>query len=90
MVEDIRDAVTRLIQAYETEKAENERLRTELEECRRTNEDSRKRISELEKKIDSLKLADAVVTTSAGRKEARARIDRLIQTIDKCISLVEI
>lgn len=91
MFEDIRTDIRKLIAAYEAAKTESERLKDELQKCRNLNEDYRKQISELEKKIDSLRLADALTVTSASRdrREARERIDRMIRTIDKCISLIE-
>ncbi|MBO8445324.1 MAG: hypothetical protein IAC23_06495 [Bacteroidetes bacterium] len=88
MFEDIRTDIRRLIAAYEAAKAESEELKTELQLCRDRIEDYRKQISELERQIDSLKLADALMVTSKDRREARERIDRMIRAIDKCISLI--
>ncbi|MBO8455910.1 MAG: hypothetical protein IAC08_05855 [Bacteroidetes bacterium] len=88
MIEDLRSDIRRLIAAYEAIKAENTSLRQKLQESTGMNEDYRKQITELEKKIDSLKLADTMLVTSRDRKEARERIDRMIKAIDKCISLI--
>lgn len=88
MLEDIRTDIRRLIAAYEAAKAENEGLKTGLQQSRDLLEDHRKQISELERQIDSLKLADALMVTSKDRREARERIDRMIRTIDRCISLI--
>lgn len=89
MIEDIREVISKLIAAYEAEKAKSEILTGELEKCRGSMEDCRKRISELEKEIDSLRLAETMMATSGDRDEARRRIDRMIRTIDKCITLIE-
>ena len=91
MLENIKASIERLIAAYERLKVENDALRENIGQIRLQNEDYRKQISELEKKIDSLRLADALTVTSASRdrREARERIDRMIRTIDKCISLIE-
>lgn len=89
MIEDLRTDFRRLIAAYEAERFENGSLEKKLQECMDMNEEYRKRIFELEKKIDSLMLADAVARTSpGGKKEARERIDRMIRAVDKCISLL--
>lgn len=51
MFEDIRTDIRKLIAAYEAAKAESERLKDELQKCRNLNEDYRKQISELEKRL---------------------------------------
>ena len=72
MIEDLRTDFRRLIAAYEAERFEKGSLEKKLQECMDMNEEYRKRIFELEKKIDSLMLADAVARTSpGGKKEAR-------------------
>ena len=48
-----------------------------------------KKITELERTIDNLKLADAFKAGNADNTEARKKIDRLIKEIDKCITLME-
>lgn len=88
IVGDIRSEIMRLVSAYEKEKAEKEALNDELMECRAMIEDCRKHITELERQIDSLKLTDAFMATSKDRREARERIDRMIRSIDRCMSLI--
>ena len=88
MLENIKASIERLIAAYERLKVENDALRENIGQIRLQNEDYRKQISELERQIDSLKLADALMVTSKDRREARERIDRMIRAIDKCISLI--
>ena len=53
------------------------------------NETYRKQITELERTIDNLKLADAFKSGNADNTEARKKIDKLIKEIDKCITLME-
>ena len=88
MLDSIKQKITQLISAYETEKAECERLRAELEKSTAQNEAYAKQIIELERQIDNQKLAGAFMTgsdTAASKK----KIDKLIKEIDKCISLME-
>ena len=88
MLETVKEKITRLIAAYETEKMEREKLQAELEQTRTQNETYRKQIIELERQIDNQKLAGAFMTgsdTAASKK----KIDKLIKEIDKCISLME-
>lgn len=89
MLETIRQRIRQLIAAYEAEKAERERLQILLEQATSQNESYTKQITELERTIDNLKLADAFKASGADSAEAKKKIDRLIKEIDKCISLME-
>ena len=88
MLDTVKQKIMQLIAAYESEKAECERLRVELEQYRQKSESYEKQIIELERQIDNQKLAGAFMTgsdTAASKK----KIDKLIKEIDKCISLME-
>ena len=88
MLDSIKQKITQLIAAYESEKAECIRLRQELEQSKQQNEAYAKQIIELEREIDNRKLAGAFMT-SGSNVESKKKIDRLIKEIDKCISLME-
>ena len=87
MLDTVKQKITRLIAAYESEKAECDRLRIELEQSRQQNDVYAKQIIELERQIDNQRLAGAFL--SGDNAESKKRIDRLIKEIDKCISLME-
>ena len=89
MIEKLKKRIQQLISAYETERAEHQRLQTELDKAMIQNEAYRKQITELERTIDNLKLADAFKAGNADNAEARKKIDKLIREIDKCITLME-
>ena len=89
MIEKLKKRIQQLISAYETERAERQRLQTELDKAVTQNEDYRKQITELERTIDNLKLADAFKAGNADNAEAKKKIDKLIKDIDKCITLME-
>ena len=88
MLEEVRKHIEELIARYEAEKAENERLRAELQACKETGEASRRQIMDLESTIETLKLTEAF-TGGGDHRAAREKVDRLIREIDKCISLLE-
>ena len=88
MLEDIRKQIEQLIARYEAEKAENIRLRQELQACEETGKNLRKQIDELESEIETRKLAQAF-SSGAPSPEAKAKVDTLIREIDKCISYLE-
>ena len=88
MLDNIKQKITQLIAAYESEKTECIRLRQELEQSKQQNEAYAKQIIELEREIDNRKLAGAFMTGS-DNAESKKKIDKLIKEIDKCISLME-
>ena len=90
MIEKLRQRIQELISAYETEKQEHNRLISELEKATKLNETYKEQITELERTIDNLKLADAFKSGNADNTEARKKIDKLIKEIDKCITLMEV
>lgn len=89
MLENIRKDIERLVSAYEAEKGMRIHLEEEIRQCREEIETYRKRITELDRQIDNLKLESAFVSSSGSRQEAKTRIERMIKDIDKCISLME-
>ena len=88
MLDNIKQKITQLIAAYESEKAECIRLRQELEQSKQQNEAYAKQIIELEREIDNKKLAGAFMAGN-NNAESKKKIDKLIKEIDKCISLME-
>lgn len=89
MLETIKQKISKLIAAYEAEKAERQRLESLLEKSNDQNDAYRKQITELTRQIDNLKLAEAFKAGSAGSPEARKKISSLIKEIDRCITLME-
>ena len=89
MIDKVKEKIQKLIAAYEAERAERVRLETELEKSESQNQEYRKQITELERTIDNLRLADAFKAGNADNTDARKKIDRLIKEIDKCITLME-
>ena len=89
MLETIKQKIGQLIAAYESEKAEREKLESQLEQSMTQNEAYRKQIKELERQIDNLKLAEAFKAGGAGSTEAEKKINGLIKEIDRCIALME-
>lgn len=89
MLESIRKDIERLVALYEAEKSRRVSLEEELGQCRSEIENYRKQIIELERHTDNLKLKNAFLSASGNDNEAKARIDRLVRDIDRCIALIE-
>lgn len=89
MLEDIQKNFERLIALYEGERETNAVLRARLAESEASNDTCRKQITELERQIENLRLAEAFLTPTGSSDSAKERIDKLIKEINKCISLLE-
>lgn len=89
MLEKVRQNIRKLIAAYEAEKMERTRLQSALDQVLAQNEAYRKQITELERQIDNLKLAEAFKADGAGSPEAKKKINSLLKEIDRCITLLE-
>ena len=87
MLDAIRQKITQLIAAYESKKAECEKLSAALSLMTEQNKAYEKQIIELERQIDNQKLAGAFL--AGDNAESKKKIDRLIKEIDKCITLME-
>ena len=87
MLDAIKLKIKQLIAAYESQKAECEKLRSELELMAEKNRNYEQQIIELERKIDNQRLAGAFL--NGDNSESKKKIDRLIREIDKCIALME-
>ena len=87
MLDTVKQKITKLIAAYEGQKAECARLSAELEQYKKQNEAYAQQIIELERQIDNQKLAGAFLC--GDNTESKKKIDRLIREIDKCITLME-
>ena len=89
MLDTVKQKIKQLIAAYEAEKMERTRLQVELDQVKSENIAYRKQITELERQIDNLKLAEAFKAGGEGSPEAKKKINSLIKEIDRCITLLE-
>ena len=89
MLDTVKQKIKQLIAAYEAEKMERTRLQTALAQAQAQNETYRKQITELERQIDNLKLAEAFKAGSTAGPEAKKKIGSLMKEIDRCIALME-
>ena len=88
IIEAIKSKVGRIVD-------DNSRLRVELEKTvrqrdrlRGENRELAEQVARLEKRIGILELRGSMVGDSEGKKEARARVNRLMREVDKCIALL--
>ncbi|MDD4639250.1 MAG: hypothetical protein PHT63_05790, partial [Bacteroidales bacterium] len=77
-----------LISKYEQVVSENQRLLSELTDCRAVLDKSINNIKDLEEKVNRLQIAEAFRSSSGDAREAKQRIGRIVKEIDKCIALL--
>ena len=89
MLEQLQKKIERLIALYEAGKVENDRLRALLAERDAAVEDYRNQITGLKEQIDTLKLKEAFIGGISDNAAARARVEKMIRSVDRCISILE-
>ena len=87
MLEDLHQQIERLIALYEGEKQRADFLQASLQASEAAAAAYKEQITDLTKQIETLQLATAF--DGQGSPQAKARIDKLIREIDKCIRLLE-
>ena len=89
MLQDLESNIKKLISAYETQKIRADKLEAELLKCGKTVETAENKIKQLEDKVDSLSLRSVFASSIGENSEAKARIDSLINEIDKALALLQ-
>ncbi|MBO4475714.1 MAG: hypothetical protein J5737_03225 [Bacteroidales bacterium] len=88
MLEEIKTNIDKLISLYENQKQRADALAAELQQCREELAACKAHASELDSRIDNLKLQYAF-SGAGDPAEAKARITKLVREIDRCIKLLE-
>lgn len=88
MIADLNKQIEQLISLYETQKQRADELAAKLAVQEADNAAKKQQIAELSAKVDHYKLAGAF-TGSGNSSESKARIDKLVREIDKCIKLLD-
>lgn len=90
MLEDIKKHIERLIAEVEAARGENAALRNRLASSNALIEKYKEQIIELNNQIDNLTLTAAFTAAPDNdNSAARAKVEKLIKEIDKCISAME-
>ena len=88
MPQDLRENLNILIAAYEAQKDKADKLEGELATCQDRYDAARKKIKELEEKLDSNSLKTAFFSPGENAM-AQKKIDRLIKEIDAALALLQ-
>lgn len=88
MLEDVKSNIAKLVALYEAERQRADTLAGKLAASEEKNLQYKEQIADLNQQIDNLELLRAF-QAAGDPTESKARIERLIHEIDKCIKLLE-
>lgn len=84
----LRDKVLKLIEQNTSLQNELDRVVARKDRLKEDNVELTLRITEMEKRIKHLELAQGVASGREDKKLARARVNRLMREVDACIALL--
>lgn len=82
------DKVETLLVKHAKAREENQRLREELAEYRRLQQDREEQIRELDAKITVLKTAKEITGDDEDKVAIRQKVNEYIREIDRCIAML--
>lgn len=85
IVDSLERRVVKLLQQYNILKQKNTTLQDELANLQLENQRLREHLESSEKKVQTLKAANALLGSNEYKKETKLRINGLIREIDQCI-----
>jgi hypothetical protein len=84
----LNNKALKMISAIEKLKAENQVLKTELEQTRSDLKNKELDCHDLNVKYENLKLAKVIELSGDDLHDAKIKVNRIVREIDKCISLL--
>ena len=81
--------VDRLIESHSALTRACSELTAERDSLRRENRTLTMHVKELQNRIERMQLGEALNGRGADKEEARARINRLLREVDRCIALID-
>lgn len=88
IIDSIEQKITRLIEQHDRLKMQAAELQAQRDKLQAQNRELTNRLAEAERRISSLELSEGLAGNSADRKQAKARVNRLMREIDRCIALL--
>lgn len=88
IIDSLEEKIKRIIEENDRLREEHAALSKERDMLRSENRDRKSAATALENKIRLLELGGGLTGGSVDTKQARARINRLMREIDRCIALM--
>jgi predicted nuclease with TOPRIM domain len=88
MLAELKKKINRLISLYETTNSEKDAVIKEKTELQAIINEKNNKIKELEKRIETLQLANAFKAGSLDQREAKQKVERIVREIERCIAML--
>lgn len=88
VIDELGHRVARLIEEHRSAKASCKALGEECLALKEENRSLRERIRELDSELALLQLSEGLAGDSRNKDKARARVNRLMREVDRCIAIV--
>jgi len=88
LIVELKDKINRLVQQYQSIKAEVQLLEEEKVRLTSQLEDANNAYGNLEQRFNNLKLTKELVLGGAEASDSKKRINQIVREIDKCIALL--
>lgn len=85
IVDNLENRVSKLLHKYEALKQTQTTIQEELTSVKKENERLSEEINQSEKRVQTLKAANAMLGSNDYKKETKLKINSLIREIDQCI-----
>ncbi|MDR2885180.1 MAG: hypothetical protein LBU95_00150 [Rikenellaceae bacterium] len=88
LIESLQSKVTQVIEDNRRLKEHNARLNRSREKLKEEKAEAQQRIAELERRVSVLEISASMGGTARQKQLAKARVNRLMREVDKCIALI--
>lgn len=88
IIENIRHKIERLIEDNRNLAADYDKVCRQRDALRADNRALKEQIASMERRISTLEIAGSLEGGTTDKKAAKARINRLMREVDKCIALL--
>ena len=88
IIEGVESKVARLIEQHDRLKKQAAELQAERDKLVAKNRELTNKLAEAERRIITLELSEGLAGNTADKKQAKARVNRLMREIDGCIALM--
>ena len=88
IISNLREKIQKVITAIEEVKGENKQLKEENIQLKTKIDTQEKELDDKKEKLETLRLAKSVVSSSEDSHNAKIQINKIVREIDKCIALL--
>lgn len=88
IIEGIEKKIARLIEQHDRLKKQAAELQAQRDKLVSQNRELTNKLADAERRISTLELGQGLAGNAADKRQAKARVNRLMREIDRCIALL--